>query len=635
VPYPTSVARGLLGVIVGLAVVAVGTWGARPVRAQAPAPGTAAAEPLPAYLAELERTRRLPPETASLEKLRERLAAAEESLARGDARAAASGLYELVESPRWSPWQDTVPFQQAELTLGRALLRGGATLSAERYLVRVLRRGPDKTYFVPAHRAMVDLALETRQVARVRDLLAGVSGGGRLPPDSAAEQAYLDGRARYQAGDLENAANRLAQVPRTSRLYAGAAYFRGLIAARLGHFDKARNAFCEILPGKNQGTSNAVTDAVSGMVSGETLAFTIDGRYFQLQDLARLALGRIAHERDRYDEAYYFYFSVPEDSDRLAEALFEAAWSMYQKGEVRAARAFVDSFDRTFPDSPLRPEVALLRANIALRSCAFDGARAEAAALVSTYEPLQKRVAAAAADPALARVLTRRLLTRRPDQPATGDADGRLLALLKLDDRFGALAALLRETEADEAESRQALSRWRSLQALATGENLQRPASSPEAAQLLEEVEALVPQALEDPELAPRAETLLNEVTFLAYPPSGRGPYAAEEAAARRLVDDLAALRQRTAAAAQQVAMTSFVELDARLRGLFRQTRLVHIDAVVGRKKRLEIEIANLRAGRLDAALYAKMKTEGTLGDDEEYWPFEGEYWADEYENYR
>ena len=617
--------------IVGLAILASAAL------AQAPLPGAAAAEaePLPAYLAELERTRRLPPETASLERLRERLAAAEESLARGDARAAASGLYELVESPRWSPWKDTVPFQQAELTLGRALLRGGATLSAERYLLRVLRRGPDKTYFVPAHRAMVDLALETRQVARVRDLLAGLPGRDRLPPDSVAEQSYLDGRARYQAGDLEGAATRLAQVPRTSRLYAGAAYFRGLIAARLGHFDKARGAFCEILPGKNQGNANAVTDAVSGMVSGETLAFTIDGRYFQLQDLARLALGRIAHERDRYDEAYYFYFSVPEDSDRLAEALFEAAWSMYQKGEVRAARAFIDSFDRAFPDSPLRPEVALLRSNVALRSCAFDGARAEAAALVSTYEPLQKRVAAAAADPALARVLTSRLLARRPDQPATGDADGRLLALLKLDDRFGGLAALLRETEADEAEARQALSRWRSLRALATGEAVHRSASSPEAAQLLEEVEALLPELMKEPELAPRAEALLNEVTFLAYPLTKLGPYAAEEAAARRLVEDLAALRQRTAAAAQQLATTSFVELDGRLRGLFRQTRLVHIDAVVGHKKRLEIEIANLRAGRLDAALYAKMKTEGTLGDDEEYWPFEGEYWADEYENYR
>jgi len=25
----------------------------------------------------------------------------------------------------------------------------------------------------------------------------------------------------------------------------------------------------------------------------------------------------------------------------------------------------------------------------------------------------------------------------------------------------------------------------------------------------------------------------------------------------------------------------------------------------------------------------------GLMGDDEEYWPFEGEYWSDEYENYK
>ena len=66
--------------------------------------------------------------------------------------------------------------------------------------------------------------------------------------------------------------------------------------------------------------------------------FNVDGRYYQLQDLARLALGRVAHEQDRYDEAYYFYFSVPEDSEHLGEALFEAAFSMYQKGEADAAK---------------------------------------------------------------------------------------------------------------------------------------------------------------------------------------------------------------------------------------------------------------------------------------------------------
>ena len=83
------------------------------------------------------------------------------------------------------------------------------------------------------------------------------------------------------------------------------------------------------------------------------------------------------------------------------------------------------------------------------------------------------------------------------------------------------------------------------------------------------------------------------------------------------------------------LAAASFEVVAERLRALFRQARLTHIDAVVGRKKRLEIEIANLRSGRWSAELFARLRTEGAIGDDEEYWPFEGEYWADEYENYR
>ena len=46
-------------------------------------------------------------------------------------------------------------------------------------------------------------------------------------------------------------------------------------------------------------------------------------------------------------------------------------------------------------------------------------------------------------------------------------------------------------------------------------------------------------------------------------------------------------------------------------------------------------EIANLREGRYPAELFATLQLEGLMGDDEEYWPFEGEYWSDEYENYK
>jgi hypothetical protein len=617
-----SSAFGLCG-LVGLAALAGPPVAAQELAAVSRPPAVATdpeADPLAGYLAELERTRRLPAETASLDRLREVLAAAEEQLVRGDARAAAAGLFALVESPRYRPYADSPPYQSAELLLGRALMRGGATLSAERYLLRVLRRGPGAAFFVPAHRALVDVALETRQYDRLLGTLEGVDLQGRaLPEDSEAERAYLRGRVRYQLGDREGAAAAFARVGRHSRLYASAIYFRGLIAARRGAYQDARGAFCQILPGGE----------------GATLAFNIDGRYFQLQDLARLALGRIAHEQGRFDEAYYYYFSVPEDSDRLAEALFEAAWSMYQKGEVHAARAFVEAFDQAFPESPLRPEVVLLRANIALRSCAFDQARQEARALVATYAPLQKLAAAAAADPARAQALVARLLARSPDQAGGADADGKLLALLKLDTRFFGLTGLLAEIEGDLVEAREALARWRGLAELVESGSLHRAAVSPQAAQLLAETEALLPMAADDPELAPRVGDLLLQVSLAAHPPRSQGPYAAEQAAAARLVQELSVLRAQVRRSAHGLATAALLEVSDRLRGLFGKVRLTHIDAVVGRKKRLEVEIANLRAGRLGADIYAKLKAEGTLKDDEEYWPFEGEYWADEYEGFR
>ena len=56
---------------------------------------------------------------------------------------------------------------------------------------------------------------------------------------------------------------------------------------------------------------------------------------------------------------------------------------------------------------------------------------------------------------------------------------------------------------------------------------------------------------------------------------------------------------------------------------------------MIGKKKRLEIEIANLAEGRYPTEMLGRLEVEGLIGDDEEYWPYEGEYWADEYENYR
>jgi hypothetical protein len=577
------------------------------------------ADPIAGYLADLERTRRLPPEEVSLATLKDALRRAEDRLVRGDARAATTLLYAVVESPRYLPWKDTASYQNAQFLLGRALARGGAHVSGERYLVRLLERGPDGPYFVPAHRALVDLALETRSYGRLAESLGSLAArpGTAFPADSASELAYLRGRVAYDARDLSLAATRFAAVERRSRLYPAAAYFRGLVASRQRQWGPARDAFCEIVDQPDKGK----------------VAFAVDGRYFGLKELAQLALGRIAHEQGSYDEAYYFYFSVPEESEYLAEALYEASWSMYQRGELDAARAFIAEFDRLFPRSPLRAEVAILHAHLDLRSCAFDRARAGAGEIARQYAPILARVAAARRDPARAGALLERLLAQ--DVRPASDADGDLLALLKVDARFRELAAWARGLDLDVAEATAAVSSWRALGDAARSQSVRRAPSSPEAARLLEDVEGLTAAAMTEGRVPAPLSDLLLDATLLAYPPAAAGPYAAEAEASLALGRHLSALRADVAQAARALGAAALDELDGRLRVVLAQARLVQIDGTVGKKKKLEIEISQLSAGKLPASLFHKLQAEGVIGDDEEYWPFEGEYWSDEYTGFK
>jgi len=52
---------------------------------------------------------------------------------------------------------------------------------------------------------------------------------------------------------------------------------------------------------------------------------------------------------------------------------------------------------------------------------------------------------------------------------------------------------------------------------------------------------------------------------------------------------------------------------------------------VLGRKRGLEIEVEALAAGVLPQAALDALEAPRYLRDDEEYWPFEGDDWPDEY----
>jgi len=576
-----------------------------------------AGDPMARYLSDLEKAGVLGDDKtpATLDKLRAELAAAEDDLVTGNAQVASVRLYKIVESQRYAQFDYAPDYATAELTLARALIRAGGTKSAERYLLRVLARGPQAPQFAPAYRALVDIALETKEEAEILAVLDHYDHerGEALPRDSAAEHAYLAGKVAYEAGQPAHAESLFGLVDRQSRFYAASLYFRGLIQARQNHFASARRNLCEIVEQADQ----------------DRFTFFIDGRYFAVKDLAYLALGRIAHEQGKYDDAYYFYFRVPTDSDRLPDALFEASWSMFQKGEYEAARAFLDEFDHTFPASPLAPDVMLLHAMIDLKSCQFDTVRATLERFVQVYGPIEAQVQVLLKDPGKRAALYRRLLSKAsiatPHDPIAG--------LLKVDPRFykfyGDIQALDREVGTIPNQ----VAIWDELTAHEKGAE---DPNATEAVRLVQDVEALRPLAAGDPEMEERVSQLADEAHRAARLKNvASGPYAKEAAATLALSAEARQLRAHLVAATGLIATKALADLDKRLRDLLRQARLTQIDAIIGKKKKLEIEIEHLRDGRYPAELFATLQLEGLMGDDEEYWPFEGEYWSDEYENYK
>ena len=584
------------------------------------APAAAAPDPMGQYLADLEKAGILTGDKTqpSLEQLRTAIAEAEDDLVSGNAEVASVKLFRIIEAPRYAKFDYAPEYAVAELTLARALIRAGGYKSAERYLLRVLGRGTKSPAFAPAYRAMVDIALETHEQAEILAVLDHFgqdfeARGGVLPRDSEKEHTYLAAKVAYEAGDTARAESLYSGIDRQSRFYAAALYFRGLIHARRGHYASARRSLCEIVE----------------QVDQSAFTFFIDGRYYGIKDLAFLALGRIAHEQEKYDDAYYFYFRVPEDSERLPDALFEASWSMFQAGEYEAANAFLEEFDRSFSKTSLAPDVMLLHAMINLKSCRFDETRATLDKLVKTYGPLQEKVAALLKDPEKRVAFYRRLLSKRsiatPRDP--------IIELLKVDPRFykfyGDIVALDREAGLIPSE----VAVWDELTAHEKGA---APSNASEAVRLVNDVEALRPLAAGDPEMENRVADLADQARRAARLVNvASGPFAKDAEATLALAVEARKLRAQLVAATSSIANRALVDLDKRLRELLRRARLTHIDAVIGKKKKLEIEIANLRQGRFPADLFATLQLEGLMGDDEEYWPFEGEYWSDEYENFK
>lgn len=591
----------------------------------------------------------------------ERIVADAEALAsQGRDAEVIAELTETVEHPDFALLGNSTEGYAALDLLGQALARSGIHDLARAYLRKALSQkgiwDKNAPYARRAVRKLAEIALETRNYD------AGLSDLKDLPPNAPAEvraeRSYVVGRAKEAAGDVSGALASYAEVPQTSRFWSQATYLSGLIEVERGRMREGENLFCKVADPKRQ---------------DKTAPVFADERFFAVRDLARLALGRVAHEQYRFDDARYYYYLVPQDSDRLAEALYESATSRYEKKDYDGAHDLIRELSALGMHHRYEDEVQILDAYVELGRCRFAEADAKLNRFLSTYTPVRDAARRLERDPEGMRVLLD-AARRGTDAGSNGSVGASITpeqlrtvaALVRVDPSYGEIASKRAVVEREMRGLRTSLDTIADMQrSLSTEgsakEGSVRPAVElrdlgEDKAQRAREAIAGVRRQLEDLEVAKvPASTLAPLRTELANLEARIGAetarpkidasndvgaakgmdlpelFAKDAARGRALLGQLDAVRNELGHAETVLARDALHRFDLRLSRLLRRARLGRIESVLGKKRALEVEVEALQAGFLPREALDSLDAVHVLRDDEEYWPFEGDDWPDEF----
>ena len=633
--------------IAGFTLLVAGTaWADAP---SAPAPAPAPADPtrgdkMRAYHDALGK-RRLGSQEGVSEALPQRVAEAEALIAAGRHDEAIALLTATVEHPSFDANEQSTAGRAALFLLGHALASAGIHDTARAYLRRAIAKnwGPASPRAV---RRLVEIALERRAYDDgLRDLAAVPASA---PPETQAEISYLRGRARQAANDIDGALAQYALVPQTSRFWSQAVYLSGLMQVERGKMREGEALFCKVADPNRQDKSVPVF---------------ADERFFAVRDLARLALGRVAHEQLRHDDARYYYYLVPRDSDRLAEALYEAATTRYEKKDFAGARDLLDELFGLKAHHRYEDEARILDAYLDLALCRFPSADKKLNSFLVDYEPVRNAARRLAENERGTRAL---LAAARTGADASGtDATSAAVsveqlravaALVRVDPAYGEIARKHAVLDRETSGLRLALGTINDMQknlALPAGAQGVKAAVSDSAPvdkaaetraaldglrRQIDELELahgnVAPLKTELAALEARYSAGSNALATSAQAGAGADlpdllrNEAASGALLSRQLDDV---RNELVAAETVLAKDALHRLDLRLSRLLRRARLGRIESVLGKKRALEIEIEAINAGYLPKDAIDSLDAARYLRDNEEYWPFEGDDWPDEF----
>jgi len=603
-----------------------------------------------AYQAALDKQKLAASVPLSLGRIRDELGLIEEKVSSGRRDEAIGDLVYIVESPRFEPFKNSDEGRAAIYWLGDALGRGGAYQPARGYLTQLLAGSPSDIWYRRAVHSLVDFGLESDEPELMLADLKGVGPGA--PDEVSGDVAYLTGRVAEFQKKPDEALHAYATVSEKSRFWAQATYLSGVIAVERKDYKQGEALFCKVADPKQ-------TPKKAALFGGTD--------FFRVRDLARLGLGRVAHEQYRFDDARYYYYLVPHDSDNLPEALYETATTRYEAKDYDGAREAIDDLRRLKLEHGYQDEAYILDAYIDLATCRFPRADAKLNAFLKRYDPVRDAARQLSTDDSAIQKLVGAVRTNADPASAglgVSEETARSLgALVRMDAAYGRAARRLAELDHQQSGLRRAMGDLDNASVRLASPKSLRPQSSEALGQTeLDKVERIESQIAELKRLLREAERASNgksatdldalkkELEALqiraraaraalpskvgAVGPKGEdlaGLLAADRERASQLYNEAQKLRVAVEGQELTLAKDTLTRLDRRLSRLLRRARLGRIETVLGKKRSLEIEVEALSQGLLPQTIIDSLDAARYLGDDEEYWPFEGEDWSDEY----
>jgi TolA-binding protein len=277
---------------------------------------------------------------------------------------AATILLDVVEK-----YPNSRAHDDALFLLGESLYKGRDAFSARRYFETFVAKNTGSRQEQEALQRLVEISLLTGDYEHIEGYLTRLQN---IPPQNLQPSVpYVRAKYYFFRGRTDEALAGFNGIPASSAYYFQSRYFIGTIQVKQGDLATASITFDSIV--KLQPPDEAAKE---------------------IQDLSRMAIGRILYERSQFDRAVEAYQSVPRQSKYFNAALDEQAWTYIKAKDWRRAWESIDILLLDNPDLPDGPDKRLLLGNLQLRLSNFYLASDAFSKVRDEIEPVHRQLQA-------------------------------------------------------------------------------------------------------------------------------------------------------------------------------------------------------------------------------------------------